>query len=68
MTTRLPRNRPPTHPGEILLREFIEPHGLTSGETASLLGISAGELAEITHGARAIDPDLAIRLERRLSR
>ena len=27
---RLPRNRPPTHPGEMLLEEFIKPLDLMS--------------------------------------
>jgi len=64
MTTRLPENRPPTHPGEILLREFIQPHGLTGAETASQLGVPSAELEEVVRGARAITPDFALRLER----
>jgi len=38
---RLPRNRPPTHPGEMLFEEFVKPLGLTQAELARCLGMSA---------------------------
>jgi addiction module HigA family antidote len=53
MATRLPKNRPPTHPGEILLREFIEPLGLTQTAVAAALGVSYPRLNEVVHGKRA---------------
>ena len=62
--TRLPKNRPPTHPGEILLHDFIQAHGLTQTEVAQRLGISYPRLNEIIHGKRGITPDTALRLER----
>ena len=34
----LPKNRPPTHPGEILFEEFLKPLGLSQEEFASRLG------------------------------
>ena len=64
MPTRLPKNRPPTHPGEILLREFIEPLGLTQTGAAAGLGISYPRLNEIVNGKRGVTPDTALRLER----
>lgn len=64
MATRLPKNRPPTHPGAILLREFIEPLGLTQTAVASALGVSYPRLNEIVHGKRGVTPDTALRLER----
>jgi addiction module HigA family antidote len=64
MATRLPKNRPPTHPGEILLREFIEPLGLTQTAVASALCVSYPRLNEIVHGKRGVTPDTALRLER----
>jgi addiction module HigA family antidote len=64
MATRLPKNRPPTHPGEILLREFIEPLGLTQTAVAAALGVSYPRLNEIIHGRRGVTPDTALRLER----
>jgi addiction module HigA family antidote len=62
--TRVPRTRPPTHPGGILLREFIHPLGLKQTQVAAGLGISYPRLNEIVHGKRGITPDTALRLER----
>lgn len=39
-TPRLPSNRPPTHPGKMLLEEFVKPLGLTQTELATRLGVS----------------------------
>lgn len=61
---RLPRNRPPTHPGEMLLEEFLKPLGLTQSEFAVRLGVSFPRLNEIVRGRRGVTPDTALRLER----
>ncbi len=61
---RLPRNRPPTHPGEMLLEEFIKPLGLTQAELARHLGVSYPRLNEIIKGRRSVTPDIALRLSR----
>ena len=62
--SRLPKYRPPTHPGEMLLEEFIKPLGLTQTELAAKLGISFPRLNEVIRGKRAVTPDTALRLER----
>lgn len=59
----LPMNRPPTHPGEMLLEEFIRPSNLTQTEIAQRLGISFPRLNEIIHRKRGVTPDTALRLE-----
>lgn len=64
MTTKLPTDRPPTHPGEMLLEEFLTPHGLSQSEAARRLGISFPRLHEILKGKRGVTPDTALRLER----
>jgi addiction module HigA family antidote len=61
---RLPRHRPPTHPGELLLEEFIRPLGITQTELANRLGISFPRLNEVIHAKRAVTPDTALRLAR----
>lgn len=61
---RLPRNRPPTHPGEMLLEEFVKPLGLTQTELAHSLGVSYPRLNEMVKGRRAVTPDSALRLAR----
>ena len=61
---RLPRNRPPTHPGEMLLEEFVKPLGLTQAELSRRLGVSYPRLNEIIKGRRSVTPDTALRLSR----
>jgi addiction module HigA family antidote len=61
---RLPRHRPPTHPGEMLLEEFLKPLGITQSEFAVRLGVSFPRLNEIVRGRRGVTPDTALRLER----
>jgi len=61
---RLPRNRPPTHPGEMLFEEFVKPLDLTQAELAIRLGISYPRLNEIIKGKRSVTPNTALRLSR----
>jgi len=62
----LPTNREPTHPGEMLLEEFLKPLGLTQTAAAERMGISFVRLNEIVNGRRGITPDTALRLARLL--
>ena len=59
---RLPRKRPPTHPGKMLLEEFIKPLDLTQTELARRLEVSYPRLNEIIKGRRSVTPDTALRL------
>ena len=61
---KLPTHRPPTHPGEMLLEEFIKPLGLAQTEFAARLGVSYPRLNELIHGKRGVTPDTALRLAR----
>jgi antitoxin HigA-1 len=61
---RLPRNRAPTHPGEILLREFLEPTGTSQYRLANAMGVSYPRLNQIVNGKRPITIDTAFRLAR----
>jgi addiction module HigA family antidote len=61
---RLPRNRPPTHPGERLFEEFVKPLDLTQAELARRLDVSYPRLNEIIKGRRSVTPDTALRLSR----
>jgi addiction module HigA family antidote len=56
----LPKNRPPTHPGEMLLKEFLEPQGITQSKLARHLGWSYSRLNEIINGKRRISADDAL--------
>ena len=61
---RLPSERPPTHPGEMLLEEFLKPLGISQSAFAVRLGVSFPRLNEIVRGKRAVTSDTALRLER----
>ena len=60
----LPRHRPPNHPGQMLVEEFLRPHGISQSAFAIRLGISFPRLNEIIRGKRSVTPDTALRLER----
>ena len=53
---------PPTHPGEMLLEEFLKPQGLTQVDAARHLKISTTRLNEIIRGKRGVTADTAWRL------
>lgn len=61
---RLPSSRPPTHPGEMLLEEFLKPLGLSQSQLAVRLGVSFPRLNEVVRGKRAVTSDTALRLAR----
>ena len=56
----------PTHPGEILMTEFLEPMGITQYRIAKAIDVPARRINEIVHGKRAITADTALRLSRAL--
>jgi addiction module HigA family antidote len=58
----LPKERIATHPGEVLLEEYIKPLGLTQATLARELGISTNRLNELIKGKRGITADTALRL------
>lgn len=59
---RLPKHRPPTHPGEMLLEEFLKPLNISQSAFAIRLGVSFPRLNEIIRGKRSVTPDTALRL------
>lgn len=56
----LPKNRPPTHPGEMLLKEFLEPLGITQSKLARHLDWPYTRLNEIINGKRRITAEYAL--------
>lgn len=61
---RLPTEVPPTHPGEMLLEEFLKPLKVTQSAFAVRLGVSFPRLNEIIRGKRGVTADTALRLAR----
>lgn len=54
--------RPPTHPGEMLLKEFLKPAGLTQVEAARRMAIPLNRLNAIVRAKRGVTADTALRL------
>jgi len=61
---RIPTNRAPVHPGEVLREEFLEPMGISQVELAKLLDIPFQRVNMIINEKRAVTPDTALRLSR----
>ena len=59
----LPTHRPPTHPGEMLLKEFLEPLGVSQVDAARRMNIPFQRLNAIIKGRRAVSADTALLLE-----
>ena len=55
-------NRPYTHPGEILLEEFVKPYGLTQKRLCEHLGVGIKTISEIYNKKRGISPVMALKL------
>ena len=58
----LPSHRAPTHPGEMLLEEFLVPMKVTQAEAARILKVSTNRLNELVKGKRGMTADTALRL------
>ena len=54
----------PIHPGEILLKEFLKPMGISQYRLAKDISVSPRRINEIVHGKRRVSADTALRLER----
>lgn len=57
----MPLKNPP-HPGGFVLRQCIEPLGLTITDAAAALGVTRTTLSELVNGKRGISPEMAVRL------
>jgi addiction module HigA family antidote len=52
----------PPHPGGVVLRQCIEPAGLTITDAAAALGVTRNTLSELVNGKRGISPEMAVRI------
>src|SRR5229473_8141630 len=67
MSITTERNQPmtmknPPHPGGVVLRQCIEPLGLSITDAATALGVTRNTLSELVNGKRGISPEMAVRL------
>ena len=54
-----PKDRTATHPGQILLHEFLNPLGQTQKGLAEHLGVPIQRINELVRGKRGVTPDTA---------
>ena len=57
----MPMKNPP-HPGGLVLRQCIEPSGLTITAAAAALGVTRTTLSELVNEKRGLSPEMAVRL------
>ena len=60
----IPSDREPTHPGSMLLHEFLQPLGITQRELAVAIGVPYQRVNEVVRGRRGVTPSTALRLSR----
>ena len=58
----MPAQLEPITPGEILLKEFMEPLGVSQNKLARDIDVSITRVHDIIHGKRGITADTALRL------
>lgn len=63
---RIPTHRAPTHPGEILLEEFLRPMSISQQELAKGIHVPYQRVNELVNGKRGITPSTALRLAKYL--
>jgi antitoxin HigA-1 len=61
---RIPKHRSPSHPGEILLEDFLQPMGITQRELADALHVPYQRINELVNKKRGITPSTAVRLSK----
>lgn len=60
----IPKHRRPTHPGEILRDEFLEPLGMTQSALAERLHVPIQRINTLINGKRGVSAETAIMLSR----
>lgn len=61
---RVPTHRQPTHPGEMLLEEFLVPMNVSQRDLAEGIRVPYQRVNELINGKRGITPSTALRLAR----
>lgn len=59
---RIPTDREPTHPGEMLRAEFLEPMGISQRELAEAIHVPYQRVNELVNQKRGVTPSTALRL------
>ena len=59
---RIPKNRVPTHPGEMLREEFLVPMNITQRDLATAIHVPYQRVNELVNQKRGVTPSTALRL------
>lgn len=59
---RIPTHRPPTHPGEMLKEEFLEPMQISQRDLANAVHVPYQRINELVNQKRGVTPSTALRL------
>lgn len=59
---RIPTNRPPTHPGEMLREEFLLPMSISQKDLAAAIHVPFQRVNELINQKRGVTPSTALRL------
>jgi antitoxin HigA-1 len=60
----IPKNRRPSHPGEILLELYLKPMGMSQLELARRMNVPIQRVNTLINGKRDMSPETAILLSR----
>ncbi len=61
---RIPTDREPTHPGEMLLKEFLQPLGMTQRDLSNAIQVPYQRVNGVIRRKRGVTPSTALRLSR----
>ena len=61
---RIPSDREPTHPGDVLLNDFLMPLRMTQHDLAQAIHVPYQRVNEVVRGRRGVTPSTALRLAR----
>ena len=61
---RVPTDREPTHPGEMLLKEFLQPLSMTQSHLSHAIQVPYQRVNGVVRGKRGVTPSTALRLDR----
>jgi addiction module HigA family antidote len=56
--------RKPTHPGQILKEDYLEPLSITITQLSKILGVSRKTLSKIVNERASVTPEMALKLSR----
>ena len=62
----IPKQRKPTHPGEVLLTEFLKPLGISQLKLAKRLGVPVQRINTLINGKRGVTAETAVLLAKEL--